>query len=155
MFGRGFSQGYGGAGGPGGAGEGYGGYGQMGGGIARGAHGAFPGGGVLPMLFALVVIAVIVFAFWQLFKKSGHNGALSLLMLIPVVNVGALLYLALSEWPALKELAAWRTWYASTQTPATPVAPVMAPTVPVAPVPAPFEVTSATPEPPEVSEAKK
>lgn len=142
MFGRGFAPG------AGAAAQRFGGYGRMGGGFAR--HG-FPLGGAIGFIFALAVIAVVVFAFWQLFKKSGHSGALSLLMLVPVVNLGALLYLALAEWPALKELAAWRTWYASTQTPAAPAAPVVespAVTTPLEASPPAAPDASAAPEPP-------
>jgi hypothetical protein len=123
MIGRGFARG------AGMAGSRFGGFGRGGGAVAR--HGFFPGGGVIGVIFALLVIAVVVFAFWQLFRKAGYHGALSLLMLVPVVNVGMLLFLALSEWPAHKELAAWRMWYASTQTPATPAPePVAAPAAP-------------------------
>jgi hypothetical protein len=158
MMGRGFANEAGGR---------FGGYGRMGGGFAR--HGFFPGGGVIGLLFALIVIAIMVFAFWQLFRKAGYHGALSLLMLVPVVNVGMLLFLALSEWPAHKELKAWRTWYASTATPAAPVvaavaepvaAPVAAPAAapvaetPVAEAPAAPE-PPATPEPPAKGKAKK
>ena len=65
-------------------------------------HGLFgPILGFFMLLVWLGVIAVIVVAFWQIFKKSGHPGALGLLMLVPIVNLGALLYLAFSEWPAL------------------------------------------------------
>ena len=152
MFGRGFAYG------PGAGGERFSGYGRMGGGFAR--HG-FPMGGAVGAIFALLVIAMVVFVFWQLFKKAGYHGALSLLMVIPVVNIGMLLFLALSEWPAHKELAAWRTWYASTQMPAVPVAGAVAQpvTVPVAETvvaAAPAEPTApATPEPPVTGNAAK
>jgi hypothetical protein len=131
----------------------FGGYGRGGGAVVR--HGFFPGGGVIGVLFALIVIAVMVYAFWQLFHKAGYHGALSLLMLVPLVNIGMLLFLALSEWPAHKELKAWRTWYASTATPAAPVAaavaePVPAPVAAAAPV---AETVVAEPQPPVTPEA--
>jgi hypothetical protein len=121
MIGRGFAQG------ANGAGARFGGYGRMGGGVVR--RGFLPFGGAFGVILVLIVVAIVVFAFWKLFEKAGYHGALSLLMLIPVVNIGMLLFLALSEWPAHKELAKWRTWYASTQTPAVAVAWPVAATV--------------------------
>src|SRR5450759_1327258 len=150
MFGRGIAHG------AGVAGARLGGFGRMGGGLAR-PRGFFPAGGAVGVVFALIVIAGVVFAFWQLFRKAGYHGALSLLMLVPVVNVGMLLFLALSEWPARKELKAWRTWYASTQSPAVPVAAPVAPPVAetvVADVPAEPQ-PPVTPEPPVKGDAKK
>jgi hypothetical protein len=51
----------------------------------------------------LTVIAVLLFAmivpYWQIFKKAGFSPWLSLLMLIPLVNVLALFYLAFAKWP--------------------------------------------------------
>lgn len=148
MMGRGF--GYGAAQ----AGSRLGGYGRMGGGFAR--HGFFMGGG-LGVILALIVVGVMVFAFWKIIEKTGHHGALSLLMLIPFVNVGIIVWLALTEWPVHKELASWRTWYASTQTPAAAVAEpvaVAAPVVEPEPVVTAPPVVETAPEPP-VKKTKK
>lgn len=43
-------------------------------------------------------LAIIIIPFWQIFKKSGMSGALSLLMAIPLVNLVMLYVLAFSEW---------------------------------------------------------
>lgn len=59
-------------------------------------------------LFVLAMIALQVWVFWRIFSKAGHPGALSLLMLVPLVNVGMLIYLAVGEWPVLQELAVLR-----------------------------------------------
>jgi len=50
----------------------------------------------------LVFGAIIVVPFFQLWQRTGHSGWMSLLMLIPVVNLIMLYVLAFKEWPALK-----------------------------------------------------
>ncbi|RJQ50819.1 MAG: hypothetical protein C4521_13595 [Actinobacteria bacterium] len=55
-------------------------------------------------LLAVVGTAILVVVFWQLYKKAGYEGGLGLMMLVPFVNVAAMLFLAFSEWPVLKEL---------------------------------------------------
>ena len=57
----------------------------------------------LPELLILVVIFLIYFvpalAWWKIFAKAGHPGALGLIMLIPGVSVFVLLWFAFSTWP--------------------------------------------------------
>jgi hypothetical protein len=75
---------------------------------AHGALGFLPGGPVADMvILGIFVVTLIVLAvvFFKLFQKAGFSGALGLLMLIPVVNLGVALYLAFAEWPVLAELA--------------------------------------------------
>lgn len=56
----------------------------------------------LPGLSMMVVWAVvIVIPFFQLWKRTGHNGWISLLMLLPLVNLVMLYVLAFKEWPAV------------------------------------------------------
>jgi hypothetical protein len=57
------------------------------------------GYGVGP-LHLLFIIALIIIPFWQIFSKAGYSGWLSLLMLVPFVNLVALYGLAFSDWPA-------------------------------------------------------
>jgi len=70
--------------------------------------GFLPGGPVASIvviaLFAITLV-VLAIAFHRLFQKTGLNGALGLLMLVPVVNLGVALYLAFAEWPVIAELA--------------------------------------------------
>ena len=51
----------------------------------------------------LLLIAVLGFVvylpYWQIFKKAGFSPWLSLLMVIPLVNLCALYYLAFVRWP--------------------------------------------------------
>ncbi len=44
--------------------------------------------------------AVLLFPFWFIFGKAGYPRWLSLLLLIPLVNVVVLYFLAFSTWPA-------------------------------------------------------
>jgi len=60
---------------------------------------AFYGMGCLAAILGLV-------AQWKIFSKTGNSGALSLLMLVPLVGIGVWLWLAFSEWPIERELAA-------------------------------------------------
>ena len=54
------------------------------------------------LLGIIVVGVIIIWPFWKIFTKAGFNGALSLLMLIPFINVVMIFYLAFSEWPAMR-----------------------------------------------------
>ena len=56
-------------------------------------------------LFMLLWIAIILPPFWQIFSKAGFSGWLSLLLLIPLVNLVVLYIVAFSQWPALKGTA--------------------------------------------------
>lgn len=53
-------------------------------------------------LMMLIIGALIVIPFWVIFEKVGYSKWLSLLMVVPVVNIIAIYYLAFSEWPALQ-----------------------------------------------------
>jgi hypothetical protein len=50
----------------------------------------------IPML---ILGAFVVVPFWKIFDKAGFPPALSLLMVIPVVNVILVYYLAFTKWP--------------------------------------------------------
>jgi hypothetical protein len=62
----------------------------------------------LPEVLLILVIVVAGFAvillvpYWRIFGKAGFSPALSLLMVIPVVNICMLYFLAFSDWPSLK-----------------------------------------------------
>jgi hypothetical protein len=51
-------------------------------------------------LHIIIAAALIVIPFWQIFSKAGFSGWLSLLMLVPLINVLALYFLAFADWPA-------------------------------------------------------
>lgn len=62
-----------------------------------------PSTGIWPFgpLMMLVMVAAIVLPFWFIFSKAGYSKWLSLLMVVPLVNVILLYFLALSKWPSL------------------------------------------------------
>ena len=57
--------------------------------------------GALSTIFSLILIVISIWAFWRIFSKAGYNGALSLLMLIPFVNLVVIVWFALADWPNL------------------------------------------------------
>lgn len=51
------------------------------------------------ILFGMVIFwAILIVPFWQIFKKAGMTPALSLLMILPFVNLVMLYVLAFSRW---------------------------------------------------------
>ena len=50
------------------------------------------------LLYVLIAIIFVV-PFWKIFEKAGFTPALSLLMLIPIVNLVMIYYLAFAKWP--------------------------------------------------------
>ncbi len=66
---------------------------------------AILGGSLLVTL--IISVAAIVFGiiiWWRIFSKAGYNGAMSLLLFIPIANLIVICMLAFAEWPVLKEL---------------------------------------------------
>lgn len=61
-----------------------------------------PNLGLSELLILLFISGIFVVPFWQIFSKAGFPGALSLLMLVPVLNVLTLFYLAFAAWPSLR-----------------------------------------------------
>jgi hypothetical protein len=57
-----------------------------------------PGHLLILLVVAPIWLAVFIVPFWQIFKKAGLGGPLSLLMIIPLVNLGMLYVLAFSKW---------------------------------------------------------
>ncbi|HEY1729704.1 MAG TPA: hypothetical protein VGG22_15115 [Candidatus Baltobacteraceae bacterium] len=54
-------------------------------------------------LFALLFYAAFLVLFtvgwFRIFRKAGYNGWLSLLMIIPIVAIGVLIWFAVATWP--------------------------------------------------------
>ena len=59
----------------------------------------------LTVCVALIVLAILIFAWSRVFAKAGYSPLLSLLMIIPIVNLLAFLWLAFSKWPIHKRLS--------------------------------------------------
>lgn len=59
--------------------------------------------GLPGILMMVVYAAVVVVPFFQLWKRTGHSGWISLLMLIPIVNLVMLYVLAFKRWPSVDQ----------------------------------------------------
>ncbi len=55
---------------------------------------------LIPMIciFVVAMYAIVVIPFWQIFKKAGMAAPLSLLMIVPLLNLIVLYILAFSRW---------------------------------------------------------
>jgi hypothetical protein len=53
------------------------------------------------MIF-LVWIAVVGIPFWKIVGRTGNHPALTLLLIVPLVNLAFLWWLAFGRWPALE-----------------------------------------------------
>ena len=49
----------------------------------------------------LVWALVIVIPFWKITSKAGYSGWLSLLMIVPIVNLIYLYFIAFAKWPSI------------------------------------------------------
>jgi branched-subunit amino acid transport protein AzlD len=60
---------------------------------------------IILILFVIFIggFALCVLPYWFIFRKAGFAPALSLLMLIPFVNIAMLFFLAFAEWPILNK----------------------------------------------------
>ena len=58
---------------------------------------------IIMLGIVIVVSLLIVIPFWKICTKAGFNGALSLLMLVPIANIILPFYIAFADWPALKD----------------------------------------------------
>jgi len=50
------------------------------------------------LLFIVVLLPVVIVPYWRIFAKAGFSGWLSLLMMVPLVNLIVLYVIAFSEW---------------------------------------------------------
>jgi hypothetical protein len=57
---------------------------------------------VFVILVSLLGSVLTVVPFWKICSRAGLPGALSLLMLLPFVNIVFPFYVAFAQWPALK-----------------------------------------------------
>jgi hypothetical protein len=54
--------------------------------------------------FGLLVGIFFIFVYWKIFSKAGFNGAMSLLLLVPIANLVVICMLAFGKWPVHEEL---------------------------------------------------
>jgi hypothetical protein len=50
------------------------------------------------LVFVCVMLPAVVLPYWIIFRKAGFSGWLSLLVIIPMVNLIVLYVVAFSEW---------------------------------------------------------
>jgi hypothetical protein len=53
---------------------------------------------VAGLVAIFVALPIFVIPYWRIFSKAGFAGALSLLMIVPLVNLIVLYVVAFSEW---------------------------------------------------------
>jgi hypothetical protein len=56
---------------------------------------------ILFIVFFIVILSVL--PFWKIFGKAGFSPWLSVLMLVPVVQIVLLYFIAFADWPALQQ----------------------------------------------------
>jgi hypothetical protein len=54
-------------------------------------------------IMCLIIVVLIILSFWFIFSKTGYSKWLSLLMVVPIVNIVMLYFLAFSTWPSQRE----------------------------------------------------
>ncbi|TMQ02324.1 MAG: hypothetical protein E6J91_52575 [Deltaproteobacteria bacterium] len=54
----------------------------------------------------LIVAVIATVPFWRICKRVGYSPWLSLLILLPLVNLVFIYYVAFAEWPSEKKTAA-------------------------------------------------
>ena len=53
---------------------------------------------VMRVVFFIPLFVIVVVPFWRIFSRAGFAGALSLLMVVPLVNLIVLYYVAFARW---------------------------------------------------------
>ncbi len=56
-------------------------------------------GGVFGCGLMAIFMALFIAVWWKVIAKTGNSGALALLLVVPLANLGLVLFLAFSEWP--------------------------------------------------------
>jgi hypothetical protein len=72
-------------------------------------------------VFFLAVIVFSLFLNWRIASKAGYSGALSLLLLVPIVNLVVIVMFAFSEWPIQKALKLYTGGGGGMMPPGTPM----------------------------------
>lgn len=58
--------------------------------------------GIYEMIIIAAIGILVVVPSWKIFSKAGFPGALSILTIVPGVNLLLLYFLAFARWPALR-----------------------------------------------------
>jgi heme/copper-type cytochrome/quinol oxidase subunit 4 len=60
---------------------------------------------MMHLLGFILVIIVAVIPFWKICERVGHSPWLSLLTLVPIINIIFIYYVAFGEWPSQRSAA--------------------------------------------------
>lgn len=58
---------------------------------------------VLQLIFFLIAAAIVIVPFWKIYSKAGFSRWLSLLMIVPLINLIVLYVVAFSSWPGQRQ----------------------------------------------------
>lgn len=58
---------------------------------------------LLQLIFFLIGVAIVIIPFWKIYSKAGFSKWLSLLMIVPLINLIVLYVVAFSSWPAQRQ----------------------------------------------------
>jgi hypothetical protein len=61
---------------------------------------------LIVLTIGLIYVFVLVLPFWHIFRRAGFSPWLSLLMMVPLVNLVMLYFLAFATWPSQGKAAA-------------------------------------------------
>jgi hypothetical protein len=76
---------------------------------AASAQAALNGAGPLFWIIYLAVMAVMLWPFAEILKRSGRSPWLVLLMFVPFVNLFVYFWMAFGRWPVLEQLRAYQS----------------------------------------------
>ena len=71
-------------------------------------------------MFALLMWAVIMIPFWQIYKKAGFSPWLCVLMIVPLANIITLYVVAFSQWRVMPVPSVYPAGYPPTYNPPVP-----------------------------------
>ncbi len=71
---------------------------------AQALSSALTGASIFIGIFSLAVLVFFIIVYWRIVAKMGYPGVMSLLLLIPIVNIIMICMVAFSEWPIHREL---------------------------------------------------
>lgn len=59
----------------------------------------------LGFLFMLAGAVVVIVPVWKILQRLGYSPYLSLLVVLPFLNIGLLYYIAFTDWPVERDAA--------------------------------------------------
>ncbi len=59
--------------------------------------------GSMTLIVVIAYLFIVVFPIWKILSRMGFSGWLSLLSLVPILNLVLLWVLALTKWPVEKQ----------------------------------------------------